>query len=74
MLVVPFIPMVWATIIAYVDDYFKLKNNNNFKYKSIKYILIILVVIGLFMLFKKNYKYSIEIKYKFFIIKIWFLS
>mgnify|MGYP003289636336 FL=1 len=52
MFIVPFIPMVLATIVAYINDYFKLKNNNNLKYKFIKYILIMFVVIGIFMIFK----------------------
>ena len=51
-LVIPFIPMVLATLISYINDYFKLKNNNNYKYKICKWVIILLVVIGLFLYFK----------------------
>jgi ABC-2 type transport system permease protein len=51
-LVIPFIPIVLATIIAYFNDYLKFKHNNNYVYKIIKCIFIIFVVLGFFLLFK----------------------
>lgn len=51
-LVIPFIPMVLATLISYVNDYFKLKSNNNYKYKLCKWVIILLVIIGLLLYFK----------------------
>lgn len=51
-LVIPFIPMVLATLIAYLNDYFKLKNNNNVKYKISKYFVIIIIVLLVLLLFK----------------------
>ena len=51
-LVIPFIPMVLATIVSYIDDYYKLKNNNNYKYKIGKTIIVIVLILGLFLYFK----------------------
>lgn len=51
-LVIPFIPMVLATIIAYVNDYFKLKSNNNYKYKISKLFIITFIIVLLFLYFK----------------------
>lgn len=59
-LVIPFIPMVLATCIAYFNDYFKFKNNNNYKYKLLKYVFIILVFLGMFLLFKNIRVESLE--------------
>ncbi len=42
-LVIPLVPMVLATIVAYVNDYFKLKNNNSMYYKLVKVLVIILI-------------------------------
>ncbi len=51
-LIIPFIPMVLSTIVVYVDDYFKTKNHNNWKYKLIKYFIIICLIGIIFLVFR----------------------
>lgn len=51
-LLIPVIPIILATIISYVDDYYKTKTHNSIIYKLIKYIVLILVVLLTILLFK----------------------
>ncbi len=51
-LIVPLVPIVLSTIIAYVDDYFKLKNDNNVLYKIVKFIIILICLFILFIIFR----------------------
>ncbi len=52
-LFIPFIPIVIATIISYINSYLKVKLiNNKVYYYILKYIVIILIFIVLFMVFR----------------------
>lgn len=48
-LVIPFIPIVIATILSYINDYYKLKSGNNLNFKLFKLglLLIFVGIIGL---------------------------
>ncbi len=50
-LVIPIIPIVLATIISYVDDYYKTKTHNSISYKVVKSFILILVVIVMILMF-----------------------
>lgn len=50
-LIIPLVPIVFATIISYFKDYFKVKYNNSFGYKLVKNLLIILVFVLIYLLF-----------------------
>ena len=50
-LLIPFIPMVISTIISYVNNYFKVKMDNNRIYKFVKLIIMFLFILILFLLF-----------------------
>ena len=54
-LTIPIIPIVLATIISYVDDYYKTKTHNSILYKVIR-IIILAVVFGLLILLFKGIK------------------
>ncbi len=56
-MVIPFIPMVLSSVIAYFNDYYKTKTNNNMKYKLCKIFIILVVALCIFLLFR-----SISIK------------
>lgn len=52
-LIIPLIPMIIATLIAYLSDYYKIKYNNSFKYKILK-CLVLIIIFGIFILLFKN--------------------
>ena len=51
-ILIPIIPMIIATVIAYINDYFKIKMNNNYLYKICKYLLLVVLFIVIYLLFK----------------------
>ena len=51
-LLIPIIPIILATIIAYIDDYYKTKTHNSMFYKIVKYIILFFVVLLIIILFK----------------------
>lgn len=59
-LLLPVIPMILATVIAYINDYFKIKLNNNYVYKVGKYIVLIILLLCMYLLFKDIHVTSIE--------------
>ena len=51
-LLIPIIPIILATIIAYIDDYYKTKTHSSMFYKIVKYIILFFVVLLIIILFK----------------------
>lgn len=51
-LLLPVIPMIVATVITYINDYFKIKMNNNYLYKISKYLILIILFVVIYLLFK----------------------
>lgn len=58
LLIIPFIPIVISTIIAYLNDLFKLKTNDSLLFKIIKIMIVGVVLGGIFLLFKDIFKYG----------------
>lgn len=51
-LAIPLLPIVFATILAYFYDYFKLKIENSFLFQCIKYMVLCFAFLLFFFLFK----------------------
>lgn len=59
-ILIPIIPMIIATVIAYINDYFKIKMNNNYLYKICKYLLLVVLFIVIYLLFKDIHITSLD--------------
>lgn len=51
-LVIPFIPIVIATIVSYINDYYKLKSGNDISFKLFKFGLLLIFIGIISLLFK----------------------
>lgn len=51
-LFIPLLPIILASVIAYFNDYMKIKSNNNFQYKIGKIVLIFILLILFVFIFK----------------------
>lgn len=56
--IIPLLPIVLSTIIAYLNDFFKLKFNDSFLFRILKFILIIFIFIIIYYLFKNLFDYK----------------
>ncbi len=68
-LIIPLIPIILATIIVYINNYYKTKTNNSHLFKIIKIILIIVFIILTILTFKDINTNSFENLLKSFVDK-----